>query len=88
MERFYTCACMDLNWTALGKEARASVDDADLRLTDDPNDTRPICVREAYSFLLNNPECFGREDWPAEMPQEPNIEFIAAYYRVGEGAAQ
>lgn len=79
---------MAFDWSALGKLARASVDDADLRLTDDPNDTRPLDVREAYSFLRDNPECFGREDWSADLPTEPNIEFIAAYYRVGEGVTQ
>lgn len=75
---------MAFDWSALGKLARESVDDADLRLTDDPNETRPLDVREAYSFLCDNPECFGFEDWPADLPQEPNIKFIAAYYRVGE----
>jgi len=38
--------------------------------------------------LLENPECFildengEDQEWPADMPQEPPIELIAAYYEV------
>jgi hypothetical protein len=40
----------------------------------------------AYSFLLENPECFvldencEDQEWPADMPQVPPMELIAAYY--------
>ena len=40
-------------------------------------------VDVAYSFLLENPECFGFEEWAADMPREANIELIASYYDVG-----
>jgi hypothetical protein len=61
-----------LNWTELGVELRAAARDAGFA---------PVpTVFLAYSFLLENPECFGRESWPDDMPAEPNIELIAAYY--------
>lgn len=64
----------ELDWTKLGKELRDSADDAQ------EGDTPSIEI--AYSFLLDNPECFSDSDeWPADMPQKPNIELIAAYYR-------
>lgn len=46
-------------------------------------------ISMAYGFLLDNPECFadfaslgmdGEPIWPADMPAEPSIELIAAYY--------
>ena len=65
----------NLNWTRLGRDLRASADDAHEGETPD--------VRLAYQFLLENPECFIDEDqWPEGMPAEPNIELIAAYYSV------
>lgn len=71
----------DLNWSELGKAARISADDA--------HEGETPTVDVAYSFLLDNPECFNDSyEWPADMPVQPNIEFIAAYYRVGEGVAQ
>lgn len=73
-----------LNWTELGRELRQSAMDAhDGELPD---------VGRAYAFLLDNPECFSQSEWPAtainecvyewpaDMPSEPNIELIAAYY--------
>jgi hypothetical protein len=70
---------LDLDWTRLGRELRQSADDAHDGATPD--------VRIAYDFLLDNPECFTSGDvedaeWPADMPQEPHIELIAAYYEV------
>lgn len=62
-----------INWTELGAQLRKSAEDA--HAGDIPS------VELAYDFLLDNPECFGFDDWPAEMPTEPNIELIAAYYR-------
>jgi len=69
-----------LNWAALGKDLRNSAD-----CSIQPAGQTPP-VRLAYQFLLDNPECFliGPDldslEWPADMPQEPNIELIAAYY--------
>ena len=63
----------ELNWTKLGRELRTAAIDA-LGQAEKPG------VHFAYSFLVENPECFGQEDWPADMPVEPNIELIAAYY--------
>ncbi len=63
------------DWTKLGSALRASALDA--------HDGELPNVRIAYMFLLDNPECFTDDDeWPADMPQEPNIELIAAYYGV------
>ena len=67
-----------MDWTKLGWELRESALDA--------HDGELPSINIAYSFLLENPECFGREDWPEDMPQEPNIELIAAYYAAGEAA--
>lgn len=64
-----------IDWTTLGQQLRESAKDAHGELP---------AVHVAYSFLLDNPECFIAdglgEEWPANMPQEPNIELIAAYY--------
>lgn len=66
----------DLDWTALGKELRQNSLDAHREVVD---------VNFAYGFLLCNPDCFLGDDasWPKGMPQEPNIELIAAYYDDG-----
>ena len=61
-----------INWSDIGKELRTGADDAHEGVTPD--------IRIAYSFLLDNPECFGFEEWPEDMPQRPNIELIAAYF--------
>lgn len=62
-----------INWTSLGRDLRQSARDAH-------GDEIPS-VHFAYDFLLANPECFiDDEEWPAEMPSEPGIELIAAYY--------
>lgn len=65
---------MRIDWIELGKAARISADDAHEGDTPD--------VRIAYSFVLDNPECFTDSDewFPRTMPAEPNIEFIAGYY--------
>jgi hypothetical protein len=82
---------MTLDWTALGEALRESALDA--------HDGVLPPLQFAYSFLLDNPECFlhvmpmevamsavfqADPEWPDDMPQEPNIELIAAYYRAGE----
>jgi hypothetical protein len=78
---------MTLDWNALGTALRQSALDA--------HDGELPPVTLAYSFLLDNPECFLPDqsemdepgpvaEWPAYMPQEPNIELIAAYYRAGD----
>jgi hypothetical protein len=63
-----------MDWTKLGRELRQFADDA--------HDGSTPSVDIAYEFLLNNPECFGCEEWPADMPAEPPIELIAAYTEV------
>lgn len=66
-----------LDWTELGKTLRDSADDAH-------NGNAPE-IGVAWLFLLENPECFtDSEEWPEDMPAEPPIELIAAYYHVGE----
>ncbi len=63
-----------LDWTRLGREVRQSSLDAHGEL---------VPVAMAYSFILDNPECFldgGTDEWPEPMPFEPPQEFIAAYY--------
>jgi hypothetical protein len=53
---------------------------------DDAHDGRTPDVTIAYSFLFENPECFildengEDQEWPADMPQVPPMELIAAYY--------
>jgi hypothetical protein len=68
-----------LNWTVLGRELREAAEDAH-------RPEQPPPVDFAYTFLLENPACFGYNEWPEDMPDDPNIELIAAYYGVG-GAA-
>jgi hypothetical protein len=48
-------------WWKLGKELRESAMDA--------HDGDVPAVGIAYGFLLDNPECFGFEEWPENMPQ-------------------
>lgn len=65
---------MTLNWTDLGKALRESADDA--------HEGNAPDVHMAYHFLLANPECFiDGDQWPPDMPTEPNVELIAAYCR-------
>jgi hypothetical protein len=60
-----------LDWARLGAELRVSAKDA--------HDGNLPPVEMAYGFLVANPECFGFEEWPADLPAEPNDELIAAY---------
>jgi hypothetical protein len=60
------------DWTRLGAELRASALDA--------HDGNLPPVEMSYDFLMANPECFGFEEWPADLPAEPNIELVAAYF--------
>jgi hypothetical protein len=62
---------MDLDFTELGRELRASADDAH------EGDTPSIDL--AYSFLLDNPECFGYDGWPEGMPETAPEELQRAY---------
>lgn len=63
-----------LDWTWIGAALRESA----MSAHDDVLPSLDI----AYSFLLDNPECFTDSDeWPADMPTEPNIELIAAYFK-------
>lgn len=66
-----------LDWTQLGHDARVSALDAHDGVLPTPD--------TAYSFMLDNPECFMgstdvNDEWPGDMPTEPNIEFLAAYF--------
>ena len=109
---------MLMDWTKIGQTLRESALDA--------HDGELPSVGTAYSFLLDNPECFRsfpqcarcatREadmqttdgtplcaecatpdevvngspawsDWPADMPQKPPIELIAAYHGVPNAPA-
>jgi hypothetical protein len=68
----------NMDWAKLGRALRESADDA--------HDGRTPDITIAYSFLLENPECFvldencEDQEWPADMPQVPPMELIAAYY--------
>lgn len=63
-------ACM-LDWAKLGKALRESADDAH------ENDTPSLDL--SYSFLIDNPECFGYEEWPADMPATAPEAMCIAY---------
>lgn len=75
----------NVNWTELGRMARASADDAH-----GTENTPPFTV--AWGFVCDNPECFfdGADelDWdsPAGWPDAAPVEFIHGYYmRLMEG---
>ena len=75
MDRTVTSASL-LDWLDLGKQARQAVEDCgtlDVQQIDD-----------AYSFLLDNPECFLFTEWPADMPKGPRVEFLAGYFGLGD----
>ena len=66
-----------IDFTKLGQDARVSADDAH------EGDTPSVSL--AYSFVLDNPECFmGSTDvndqWPEDMPTEAPLAFIEGYY--------
>lgn len=66
-----------LDWDALGSTLREAALDA--------HDELPH-FDVAWDFLLNNPECFDHANgWPADMPAEPPIELLRAYYTPLEG---
>lgn len=56
----------------------------DLRLSAlDAHGGKLPSIEIAWSFLLDNPECFSDSDeWPEFMPIEPPIMVIAGYYDV------
>ena len=61
------------DWERMGKDLRQSAMDA--------HDGQLPRIDIAYSFLLDNPECFIDADvWPVDMPAEPPIELVYAYY--------
>lgn len=49
-----------INWFEMGVLLREATLDA--------HENELIAVDDAYCFFIENPECFGREDWPAAMP--------------------
>lgn len=62
------------DWYSLGIELREATLDAHAgELIDSDN---------AYAFLLENPECFGREEWPSPMPQRPPTALLAGYHHM------
>lgn len=69
-----------IDWTLLGKELRIAALDA--------HEGELPSIDLAYSFLMENPECFSggfeEEGWPAGMPPGPNEELCAAYYADGD----
>jgi hypothetical protein len=74
-----------MDWAKLARALRESADDA--------HDGRTPDITIAYSFLLENPECFvldengEDQEWPADMPQVPPMELIAAYYEAESALA-
>ena len=62
----------DLNWLTLGIEMAESAMDAHEGYL--PNFTI------GYDFMLENPECFGREEWPGDMPKDAPVAFRIGYY--------
>ena len=59
-----------LDWWRLGLELRLAAFDAWGRLP------HPA---DAYGFLIQNPELFDYQAWPAGMPREAPLDLIAAY---------
>ena len=55
-----------LDWPALGRTLHAAGDIFP-----------PVAI--AYEFLLDNPDRFGHDQWPDNMPANPPAELIAAY---------
>ena len=86
------CGCMcdsvriplaDIDWSQLGSDLRMSATDA--------HDGQTPEVNIAYSFMLDNPECFLGDSsafslewvfWPKDMPTEPPAALVATYYRI------
>ena len=68
-------SAQNLDWQRLGVALRACALDAH------EGELPPVDI--AYSFLLENPECFGQNewpyDWPTDMPQEAPTELLASY---------
>ncbi len=69
---------MELDFEKLGTELRQSADDA--------HDMETPPVHFAWDFLIENPECFGWDEWPADMPQAPPEAAIDGYYHASDGA--
>ena len=61
----------NLDYTALGRELRASADAA--------HEGNTPSIDLAYSFLLDNPECFGHDEWPEDMPKTAPEELQRVY---------
>ncbi len=61
----------ELDFFALGKELRESADDA--------HEGETPSLDLAYSFLTDNPECFGYEEWPSDMPETAPEELQRSY---------
>ena len=67
----------EIDWPKLGQALRESAMDT--------HDGELPSVDIAYSFLLDNPECFADlesddDEWPENMPTEPPFDLISAYY--------
>jgi hypothetical protein len=80
----------DIDWPKIGAALRESAIDAHEGTTDGLDAFGAPHVGEAYSFLLDNPECFlprdgateTEPDWPLDMPKYPPAALVAAYYRI------
>lgn len=70
----------DIDWRKLGEALRENATEA-FGATMPPLDS-------AYTFLLDNPECFGYEEWPADMPQTAPEELQRAYGMVTEPSSE
>ncbi len=65
----------ELDWRKLGRDLRKQTDEAHNGMT--------VRCEMAYSFMLNNAECFLEavyDEWPAGMPEQPPVELVLAYY--------
>ena len=65
-------AFCDQDWRQFGQLLRESTLDA--------FDGELIDSDAAYEYLLENPESFGREDWPKNMPTRPPRALVDGYH--------
>ena len=61
-----------IDWAKMGYELRDSALDA--------HDGILPHLDIAWAFLRENPECFGFEEWPVDIPADAPPELAAAYF--------
>jgi hypothetical protein len=66
------------DWAKLGRELRQNAEDVHAGMGFIPS------ASFAYQFLLDNPECFGCEEWPEDMPSEAPEALVTAFYSEAE----